>query len=110
MSELIRNQLELALPQLSSDSKSLVRHRKASTPEQSVELREVVTPIHHSTQQKQQSHLSPWRSIQQRQYRRLLILIYLLLGLSFAALALGAVNYLTLHSLQRDSEPIPAKN
>ena len=100
MSELIPNRFDLALPQFSSVSKNLVKHRKASTLKQAV-LREVVTSDP-TQRQKQQSHLSPWHSIQQRQYRRLLILIYLLLGLSFAALALGAVNYLTLHSLERE--------
>ncbi len=40
-----------------------------------------------------------WRSLWQGQIR-LLILVYLLLGMSIAALVLGIVNYLTLRSLQ----------
>jgi hypothetical protein len=97
-----RAQSTLVLPPLSPVSNQS-KHRQAST-KQSV-LQEVVTSmVHHPRTQRmqQQSHLNRWQLVQQMQYRRLLILVYLLLALSLTAVVLGVINYLTLHSLQEE--------
>ena len=47
----------------------------------------------------QKSHLRIWHSIRRLQYR-VLVSVYLLLGVSLASLILGVVNFLAIHSLQ----------
>lgn len=86
------------------------KHHDASTTKQSVELPKFVSSIQNVRLQKvqQQSHLRHWHSVRQMQYR-LLILVYLLIGLSLTAVVLGVVNGLTLHSLQEELTTSPSK-
>lgn len=86
------------------------KHQNASTTKQSVELPKFVSSIHNVKLQdvRRQSYLRHWHSVRQMQYR-LLILVYLLLGLSITAVVLGVVNGLTLHSLQEELTTSPSK-
>lgn len=88
------------------------KHQDAFITKESVELPKFVSSkVHHvrlEGVQQQQSHLRDWHSVRQMQYR-LLILIYLLLGLSLTAVVLGVVNALTLHSLQEELTSSPSK-
>lgn len=106
MSQLNSRTRSALVPPFFGVSQDLEKHQKASKPEQSLELREVVTSTDHhpnaQRMQQQQSYLGRWRSVQQMQYRRLLILVYLLLGLGLSSLVMGIVNSLTLHSLQQE--------
>lgn len=93
----------LGLSSVSPDG-NCSQNRETSKTKESVELPKLAssTVYHHSKLrhvQKPQSHLRYWRLMRQMQCR-LLILVYLLLGLSLPILALGVVNWLTLHSLQ----------
>ena len=102
MSEFNQNRSP-ALPLFSSVSKELAKQRQVSTIEQSGKLQKNTSSTKHRAElgcvQQPQSRLSHQRSMQQMQYR-LLILIYLLFGLSTVSLVLGVVNWFTLHSLQ----------
>lgn len=88
------------------------KHQDVFITKESVELPKFVSSkVHHvrlQGVQQQQSHLRDWHSVRQMQYR-LLILIYLLLGLSLTAVVLGVVNALTLHSLQEELTSSPSK-
>lgn len=80
------------------------QNQETSTTKELVELPKLArSTVHHQSKlrhvQKPQSHLRYWRLMRQMQCR-LLILVYLLFGLSLPILALGVVNWLTLHSLQ----------
>ena len=80
------------------------QNRVTSTTKGLVELPKLTSStVHHHSKsrhvQKPQSHLRYWRLMRQMQCR-LLLLVYLLLGLSLPILALGVVNWFTLHSLQ----------
>lgn len=103
MSEFNQIRSSPALPLFSSVSKDLAKQRQVSTIKQSGKLQKVTISTEHRAElesvQQQQSHLRHRRSMQQMQYR-LLILIYLLFGLSTVSLVLGVVNWFTLHSLQ----------
>lgn len=87
------------------------KHQNASTTKQAVELPKFVSSkVHYVKLQdvQQQSYLRHWHSVRQMQYR-LLILVYLLIGLSLTAVVLGVVNGLTLHSLQEELTTSPSK-
>lgn len=108
MLERNRSQSTLVLPPSPPSNQS--KHRQAS-PKQSILPEAVALMTHPSRTQRmqQQPRSIRWRLLQQMQYRRLLILVYLLLGLSLTSVILGVVNYFTLHSLQEELHLIKQK-
>lgn len=95
----------VALPTVSVEDNT-AKPREAVKNKQSISLPPGVSSTAQQARLQQrvqqgQSHFRQWRTVQQMQYR-LLILVCLLLGLSVSALVLGVVNWFTLHSLQEE--------